>query len=105
MTSESVVESVILPVKPGQESDFEAAMRQAVAIISRQRGFRGLRLSRCIERPNEYLLHVQWAQLRDHTVGFRESADYALWRTALHHYYDPVPQVDHFVDVLVLRSS
>lgn len=104
MNSQPVIESVILPVRPGQETDFEAAMQQASAIISRQCGFRGGRLSGCIERPHEYLLHVDWAQLTDHTVGFRESADYALWRSALHHFYDPVPQVDHFTAVIAVPA-
>lgn len=94
------LEAVILPVRPGQEAEFERAFAAAVPIISRQKGFRDLRLTRCVERPNEYLLQVQWEQLTDHTVGFRESDDYQRWRAALHHFYDPVPTVDHFVDVL-----
>ncbi|NNG39415.1 antibiotic biosynthesis monooxygenase [Flexivirga sp. ID2601S] len=101
MTSDSApcIESVVLPVRPGHEAGFEAAFADAVPIIKRQKGFRSLRLSRCIERPNEYLLHVEWDSLADHTVGFRESDDYQRWRTALHHFYDPVPSVDHFHDV------
>lgn len=95
-----ILESVLLPVRPGQEADFERAFAGAIPIISRQKGFRDLRLTRCVERPNEYLLQVQWERLTDHTVGFRESDDYQLWRAALHHFYDPVPAVDHFVDVL-----
>ncbi|WP_446664406.1 GNAT family N-acetyltransferase [Flexivirga sp. B27] len=94
------LESVVLPVRPGQEREFEEAFAGAIPIISRQKGFRDLRLTRCVERPNEYLLQVQWEQLTDHTVGFRESDDYQLWRAALHHFYDPVPTVDHFTDVL-----
>ncbi|MGN6413018.1 antibiotic biosynthesis monooxygenase family protein [Flexivirga sp.] len=95
-----ILEAVVLPVRAGQEEEFERAFAAAVPIISRQKGFRDLRLTRCVERPNEYLLQVQWEQLTDHTVGFRESDDYQLWRASLHHFYDPVPAVDHFVDVL-----
>ena len=36
----------------------------------------------------------------DHTVGFRGSAGYQRWRELLHHFYDPFPVVEHFVDVL-----
>jgi len=95
-----VLEAVVLPVKTGEESAFEAAFADVVPIISRQNGFRGLSLTRCVERPNEYLLQVRWAHLTDHTVGFRESDDYQSWRRALHHFYDPVPSVDHFTDIL-----
>lgn len=95
-----ILESVVLPVRPGHETAFEQAFARAVPIISRQKGFRDLRLARCVERPNEYLLQVEWEQLTDHTVGFRESDDYQLWRAALHHFYDAVPTVDHFTDLL-----
>lgn len=94
------LEAVILPVRAGREADFERAFAEAVPIIARQRGFRGIRLARCLERPHEYLLQVEWDDLSDHTVGFRTSEDYQLWRTALHHFYDPVPAVDHFADVI-----
>lgn len=94
------LESVILPVIPGQEAEFERAFAAAVPIIARQQGFQTLSLARCLERPNEYLLQVEWDRLTDHTVGFRESADYQLWRAALHHFYDPVPRVDHFAEVI-----
>jgi len=41
-------------------------------------------------------LLVQWQTLEDHTVGFRGSAPYLEWRALLHHFYDPMPQVEHF---------
>ena len=36
-------------------------------------GFRGLTLSRCLERPGTYLLLVGWDRLEDHTEGFASS--------------------------------
>jgi heme-degrading monooxygenase HmoA len=55
-----------------------------------------LRLSRCLEQPNHYLLLVEWETLEDHTVGFRGSAAFEEWRSLLHHFYDPKPLVEHF---------
>ena len=86
-------------MKPGRESEFEAAFEQAKAIIAGMPGFRSLRLARCIERPETYLLLVEWDRLEDHTEGFRGSAEYEQWRALLHHFYEPFPTVEHFEPV------
>jgi heme-degrading monooxygenase HmoA len=91
-----ILELAVLPVKPGQEPEFEAAFEQAKAIISAMPGFRSLTLSRGIERPETYLLLVEWERLGDHTEGFRGSAEYQQWRALLHHFYEPFPAVEHF---------
>jgi heme-degrading monooxygenase HmoA len=94
-----ILEQALLPVKPGQEPEFEAAFEQAKAIISAVPGFRSFKLSRCIERPNTYLLLVEWERLEDHTEGFRGSPEYQQWRALLHHFYEPFPTVEHFAPV------
>jgi heme-degrading monooxygenase HmoA len=91
-----ILEQAVLPVKPGLESDFEAAFDTAKLIVAAMPGFRTLTLSRCIERPSTYLLLIEWDRLEDHTEGFRGSAQYQEWRTLLHHFYDPFPTVEHF---------
>jgi heme-degrading monooxygenase HmoA len=94
-----VVEHALLPVLPGREADFEAAFATAKGIIAGMPGFRGLTLSRCVERPGFYLLLVDWDRIEDHTEGFRGSAEYQQWRRLLHEFYDPFPTVEHFVPV------
>lgn len=95
-----IVEHALLPVKPGQEADFEVAFAEAAAIISAMPGFLQLDLSRCLERTGTYLLLVEWETLKDHTEGFRGSPAYAEWRELLHHFYEPFPVVEHFAPVL-----
>ena len=95
-----IVEHALLPVKPGEEAAFEAAFVQAKPIIAAMPGFRGLILSRCVERPNTYLLLAEWNRLEDHTVGFRNSPEYQRWRRLLHHFYEPFPVVEHYEQVL-----
>jgi heme-degrading monooxygenase HmoA len=94
-----ITEHVELPVIPGREDEYEAAFAKARPLIAASPGFHGLTLSRCIERPNSYLLLVQWDSLEDHMVGFRESPAYQEWRALLHHFYDPFPVVEHFAEV------
>jgi heme-degrading monooxygenase HmoA len=94
-----ITEQAVLDVKPGEEPSFEAAFAEAKAIIASMPGFESLQLLRCLERPNRYLLLVEWARLEDHTLGFRGSSEYEEWKRLLHHFYDPFPTVEHFAPV------
>jgi heme-degrading monooxygenase HmoA len=91
-----ILEQAVLPVQPGRSAEFEAAFEQARPIISAMPGFGTLTLSRCIERPDVYLLLVTWDRLEDHTEGFRGSPEYAEWSRLLHHFYSPPPIVEHY---------
>jgi heme-degrading monooxygenase HmoA/GNAT superfamily N-acetyltransferase len=99
-----VLEHALLPVRAGREAEFEAAFERARSVIAAAPGFRSLRLSRCLERPDVYLLLVEWERLEDHTEGFRGSAAYEDWRRLLHSFYEPVPVVEHFAEVLTGTS-
>jgi heme-degrading monooxygenase HmoA len=94
-----ILEHVVLPVVPGQEPAFEAAFATARPLIESAPGFVSLTLSRGIEQPSSYLLLVEWERLEDHTEGFRGSPEYDEWRRLLHHFYEPVPTVEHFEQV------
>jgi heme-degrading monooxygenase HmoA len=91
-----ITEHALLDVAPGREDEFVQAMERAKLLIAASRGFVSLRLERCLERPNRFLLLVEWQRLEDHTEGFRGSPAYREWRAALHHFYDPFPVVEHF---------
>jgi heme-degrading monooxygenase HmoA len=94
-----ILEAVILPVIAGKEAEFEAAFQQASPIIASMKGYISHELHRCIESQGRYLLLVRWETLEDHTVGFRQSAEYQEWKRLLHHFYDPFPQVEHFEQI------
>ena len=91
-----VLELAVLDIKPGLEKEFETTFEKAQTIISSIQGYVSHQLQHCLERPNRYLLLVNWVKLEDHTVGFRESDQYQEWRRLLHHFYDPFPVVEHY---------
>jgi heme-degrading monooxygenase HmoA len=96
-----ITEHALLAVIPGREEEFLVAMEGAKALIAASPGFVSLRVERCLERPNNFLLLVEWQCLEDHTEGFRGSPAYEEWRAALHHFYDPFPLVEHYETVVV----
>ena len=91
-----VLEVAILDVKPGLKQQFEASFDCAQKIISSMHGYVSHQLQCCIEKPNRYILLVNWQTLEDHTVGFRQSDEYQQWKVLLHHFYEPFPEVEHY---------
>lgn len=94
-----ILECAQLQVRPGQSPKFEAAFREAQAIIASMPGYRSHELQRCIEREGHYLLLVRWDSVAAHEEGFRKSAQYREWKRLLHHFYDPFPTVLHYESV------
>lgn len=98
-----ILEIAQLQIKQGETPGFEAAFAQAQKIIATMSGYISHELQRCLENDHQYVLLVRWQTLEDHTVGFRQSAQYQEWRKLLHRFYDPFPTVLHYSVVEALE--
>jgi quinol monooxygenase YgiN len=96
-----ILEIAKIEVKRGTEAEFEAGVRQAVAIFRRAKGCRGFAVNRSIEKPERYRLFVTWETLENHTVDFRGSADFQEWRKLVAHCFAHSPEVEHVEEVFV----
>jgi heme-degrading monooxygenase HmoA len=95
-----ILEHALLRVREGETAAFEAAMAQARPLISASLGFHGFELRPALETEGLYLLLVRWADIASHRDGFRKSDRYQQWRTLLHHFYEPMPEVGYFGESL-----
>ena len=95
-----ILEHAVLNVRTGQEKNFESAMGRVRPLIESTPGFQAMELRPCVERQGRYLLLVWWESVEAHTQGFRGSDRYQEWKAALHHFYDPFPQVQHYAEPL-----
>jgi heme-degrading monooxygenase HmoA len=93
-----ILEVAILNVIDGLENDFLTAFRVAEKIIAKMPGYLSHQLKRCLEKQNQFILLVEWEKLTDHTIGFRQSAEYTEWKKLLHHFYAPFPTVEHYIN-------
>ena len=96
-----ILEHAILNVRPGESPAFLLALREALPLIAATPVFVRLEVKPCLENPDRYLLLVEWETLEAHTIGFRGSDRYQHWRSALHHFYEPFPVVEHYGDAIV----
>lgn len=94
-----ILEVAVLNVVPGRANEFEEAFAKAQNIISSMSGYLGHELRSCLEVENQYILLVKWESVEAHTEGFRGSPEYAQWKALLHHFYDPFPEVHHYLSV------
>lgn len=92
-----ILEVAILQIKHNMTAEFEYSFSKAQNIIRSMKGYISHDLKKCLEEPNKYILLVNWETLEDHTIGFRQSAEYLEWKELLHHFYDPFPTVEHFI--------
>ncbi len=96
-----ILEIAQLQIKRGEVAKFEAVFSIAERINAAMPGHIGHELQRCIENDHHFMWLVRWQTLEDHTVGFRQSAQYQEWRKLLHHFYDPFPTVLHYEAIAV----
>lgn len=100
-----ILEAVMLNIKQGLEPEFEIAFREASSIISSMKGYLSHELHRCLEVESKYLLLVYWKTIEAHTIGFRKAPEYQVWKKLLHHFYEPLPTVEHFEKVRFDRAE
>ena len=94
-----ITEIAQIDVKLGTEKDFEAAVAKARPLFLRAKGGKGFELHKSIEKPQRYRLMAQWETLENHTVDFRESANFQEWRKLVGHCFETPPEVEHVVRV------
>ena len=92
-----VLEHADIHIKPGTNSEFEAAIERGVTtVIANAKGFLGYQVQRGIESPDRYLLLIRWESVEDHNVGFRGSPAYQEWRAIVGPFFAAPPVVEHF---------
>ncbi len=91
-----VIEIATLFVKDEAENDFAADFVEAVDILKRQPGCKGLRWGKRVEPDLAFVLEVEWNQIEDH-FKFRETEDYKTFGGRFRHYLSKAPEVVHFL--------
>jgi quinol monooxygenase YgiN len=95
-----ITEIAQIDVKPGMEQAFEAGVATATPIFRRAKGCLGITLARSQEKPQRYRLFVKWETLENHTVDFRQSADFQEWRKLVGECFAAPPDVEHVTEVV-----
>mgnify|MGYP006268651779 FL=1 len=91
-----VIETAYMEIIEGKEQEFEIALEEAKKVLAQAKGFNDIYVHRGIERPNVYMLALQWDTVEDHTIGFRESDLFTQWRALIGSFFANPPAVEHW---------
>lgn len=78
-----VLESVVFQRSDTAGALFADALVQALELLSNAHGYLAHQTGPCVETEGEFLLLIWWRSLADHNEGFRQSPEYARWRSLL----------------------
>lgn len=95
-----IFERAVIRIKPGEDANFRAAVQAAAPLFQRARGCVSMQLEQSVEYPDTYTLVVGWQTVENHTVDFRESADFQEWRRLAGPCFAQPPEVQHLATVL-----
>lgn len=95
-----VIENALIKVKPGTEDGFEKAVSAAIPIFQKATGARSFELERFTDRAQTYQLRIVWQKLEDHTLDFRSSPGFTLWRELVGEFFAEPPHVTHSQNVI-----
>ena len=96
-----ILEIAQIDVKPGMENEFEAGVKSPAPLFKRAKGCNAAwRCNARTRSPSRYRLFVQWDTLENHTMDFRQSADFQEWRKLVGHCFAAPPEVEHVAEVV-----
>ena len=92
-----ILEVAVLAVKPGDEVSFVKAYEDVRHVLIAAEDLHSARLTQGIEKPAQFVLIVEWADVAAHE-RFRDTSEFGRWRDAIAPFASP-PQVQHTRDV------
>ncbi len=94
-----VTEIAIFTAMEGKEDELGQAILQGIEVIRQHPECKSVRVSRCIEKPEQYMLTVSWNSLEAHTVDFRGGPLFPQWRSHINGLFEGPPVVFHYQEI------
>lgn len=94
-----VLELADIRTRPGAGDEFLAAYRTVRHVVAGTPGCQAMRMTRCLESPDRFVLLVEWESVEAHEQNFRGTDRFTTWRAAIGPYFERPPHVEHFSDV------
>lgn len=93
-----IYEHAYLRVAADDQTTFEQAAPKAREILLSAQGCREVLISKSVDEPDLYLLHVGWDSIEDHLERFPTSTQGAALGDLIGGFFTEQPAVTHFED-------
>jgi quinol monooxygenase YgiN len=94
----AIVELATMKAKAGHADAMSVGLPAGLSVIAEADGCLGAKALRCIERPDEFVLRVEWVSVEAHE-GFREHPEFPRYRAAFSEHLDHVVGFAHYVEL------
>ncbi|MGH3930750.1 MAG: antibiotic biosynthesis monooxygenase family protein [Pseudonocardiaceae bacterium] len=91
-----IVEYIRYQVAPERRSEFERAYAMAQSSLDQSPHCLGYEVSRCVEEPSSYVVRITWDSIEGHLEGFRKSAVFREFFTAVKPFFDDIEEMRHY---------
>lgn len=91
-----VLEIARLKIRDDAVDAFAAGIQTGKDVIGSQPGCGSVRLLRCAEDPQQFLLFVEWEDIDRH-MNFRQSEDFMRYRSTVQHTFAEEPSYLHYI--------
>lgn len=91
----SIIELATIRAKTGAADAMAAALPGAIALATAHDDCLDIAALRCVERPDEFVLRIEWTSIEAHEA-FRGSETFAAYSAQIAAYLDEVVGFAHF---------
>lgn len=91
----SAIELATFRAKPYHAEEMAGGLPAALAVIADADGCLGAAAMRCIERPDEFVLRIEWTEVEKH-FAFRDSDAFLRYRAPFQDHLEEVVGFAHY---------
>ena len=91
-----VTEVAVFTAVSGKEDELGQGILRGLDSIRQHPGCISANVTRCIEKPERYLLTVVWTSLEAHMDDFRAGPLFSKWRSHITGLFEGAPELFHY---------
>jgi quinol monooxygenase YgiN len=90
------IEYIRYKISKERQKEFESAYERAEKALNTSSHCLNYDLSHCIEKPEHYILRIEWDSLEGHMKGFRSSPEFQVFFEAVKPFFNDIEEMQHY---------
>jgi len=90
------IEYIRYKISNERQKEFELAYERAQEALRRSSHCLDYELTHCIEKPEHYILRIEWDSLEGHMKGFRSSPEFQTFYKEVQPFFNNIEEMQHY---------
>ena len=91
-----IVEYIRYQIPENLSTEFEMAYEEAKEKLLRSEFCHHYEISRCVEKPESYIIRIEWNSIDDHMQGFRNSQEFKEFFVHVRPFFEQIEEMHHY---------